>query len=515
LKFLRELPALVGLVIGLLLMWWLGGAFVLNGVLEGTGWAEFINSAWTFGTDKAQAANDFRGHLHPLLVSAIGDQMGSYGNAALLVTSLSFAAMVFSAALAGRALAGPWAGGGAAALVGLTAGHLDAAHWVTTYPLLGGLTCLAMGLAVATARWGRPELALLTGLVSAAMMATDPRGVAFAVVAGALVLCGMLKATSWRRWALFPLFVVMLPLSEAGKPDALKQLDRERIRTIQKGVIQRWIDLSGDHELVRACAPVVPDGLLEARTMAGPCGRELVRFNFRDRLPKHLPLGHLGWLGLLGVLIPLRRDWRSSVISAVFFVGYGGALLVMLAASPAPPRYLLQFGLLFALPATVGLERLVRLVPGRVWIPEVLAGAAISALLGLSWSLDPSERGGVTDLKRNPWYGASNDAAALVRAHLKADDAILDCSGHAILVHLAPRRRPVREWNDWWQWTLSKRTRPVCLDWVAQGEPGRLVVLRVQPRDEVEHRLESETSHWEELGSNDTVRILRATEDTP
>ena len=184
-RALTELPLLAGVAVGLVLYWWLGFAFVLDGTVEGYHWADYFENAWMIVNRVDLGYASFRYPLHAALVGHLGEALDSYANAAILVSSVGAFAMVLGNGLLGRVLAGPWAGGVAALLVPTAQVALTAGRWGNLYTALAGASLLTLGLAAVVARRPRWGLAALAGLVGSVAWGLDPRGLAMVPAAAA------------------------------------------------------------------------------------------------------------------------------------------------------------------------------------------------------------------------------------------------------------------------------------------------------------------------------------------
>ena len=477
-RLLHELPLLIGVALGLVLLWLFGGAFVFDGRLRGYQWPEYVANAWmvTHGVDVGY--DRFRSAGPAWILGQLGEAMGSYPDAAVLLGSMSMAACVGAAALSGRALAGPWAGGLAAACLPLVRCFAQAARWATYYPMQAAGTGLALAFGLATAAWPHPVLALVAGLAASLAWSVDQRGMIAVLPAAALVLFGLFgPGTRLRRGLCLPLFALGLsawPLAEPllwqGRGGELALVDKVGV---QQDVTLRWIRNSGDDALIAACIQEPPSRMLTLGAFDEPCALAQLTHNRDHTLPGALPFGlGLSALGLALSLLPGRRGWRGTAASALSLGAVASALLLLAAWTPLPQRYLLQLAVPAALVAPVGLARLVGSLP---------LGRARTALLGIStlllglwaWRADPSDRRALDAEERNPAYEDWYTAYRWVEAQLQEGDLFIDCADHHIGIQLLPRIHspgsPV----------LTLKDDAQCRPWI-QGPPtrgGRALVL--------------------------------------
>jgi hypothetical protein len=441
-RLLREAPLLVGILVGALFLWWLGGAGVLDGGVEGYRWPDFLHAAWAVEAGRPELIGSFRTPIYGWLVSLVTGPL-TLPNAALVIAMISGWALLLGAALLGRGLAGPWAGGVSAACAPWVATVADASRWATPYPLLAAGTGLGLGLAALSWR-GRPGLAaglgLLAGLASGLAWGFDERGLAFAPACVLLLLIGLRREPRWwLRLLALPLFALGLStgpaLNAAVAPDRSMMPVEER-QARQRSVAQRWIDHSGDARLQQACA-AHGDLLLQPGILETPCASATLAHNLGRQLPGQLPFGlGLTLLTLPLVLLPDRRGWRGTVAAAG---GLGLALAAMAALGTLtvlPERYLIQLAVPLGVLAPVGLAKGCRLAPERIgrWlVPLALLGVAL-----LVWVLDLGDRHRSSELRRNGHYAAWLEAGELARARLRPGDLFQDCSQHYVDLQLQP-----------------------------------------------------------------------------
>ncbi|MFT5683641.1 MAG: hypothetical protein ACI8RZ_004573, partial [Myxococcota bacterium] len=324
---LSELPLAIGVGLGWLWLWLAGRAFVLDGRMEGYGWGGYVMNAWSISHRVIENYDYFRAPLHGWLLGGAGEGMGSYADAAILISSLCVAGMVLSAGLAGRALVGPWVGGLAAAALPLTASTVHAVRWANSYPVLGVTTGGSLAAALCLARWPHPALALLTGTMTGLAWAADGRGLVALPPAILLTILAMRFAKGRRRW----LILGGLALGLLAGPGVKHVVDwdagavptvSEKV-AVQQSVVRRWIHQSNHDDLLAACGELPAEALLTRETLAGPCSAAMVRYNRDRRIPRHLPLGGLAVLGILAVL-PGGRGWRGVGEGAGVLVAAGG-----------------------------------------------------------------------------------------------------------------------------------------------------------------------------------------------
>lgn len=470
-RLLRELPWLIGALLAATRFWWAGQAFVLDQQLGGYQWPEYMRNAWMVVHRQDVGYMSERSAGPAMLQGWLGELFVSYPNGALVFSGLCMLAALGGTALAGRALAGPWAGAAAALALTFTAAPLDATRWANHYPVQAAGFGLALGFGAACARWPRLSLALLSGLGAALAWSLDARGLAVAPVAGGLVFFGVIGTASWaRRGALVVLFFVGLAAWPASRP--LLWTPDGHVRSLaddhatQQGVADRWIRLTGDETVTWPCLGAEAPPLMTLASATSECGPALLRYNALERLPKQLPFGLVATLAGLGLsVLPGRRGVRASLVSGLTLFGGLASLILLAAWVPLPERYLLAWSPVLALALPVGLTRLLTTVaPPRAaaWLVPI----GLSLALGAAWLVDPSLRDTQSDLDNNPHVALRLSAATAARTVLGPDDHLLDCTDLSVAVQLLPRLSTAPPPQ------LRLREPSRCLDWVAQPQPG-------------------------------------------
>ena len=86
-RLAREAPWLLGVVLGLIGLWWRGYAFVPLPYLSSYDWMEYVPSAWmvTHGVDIGGYAT-WRNPLYPAILGQLGE-LTTYNDAAWLIAS--------------------------------------------------------------------------------------------------------------------------------------------------------------------------------------------------------------------------------------------------------------------------------------------------------------------------------------------------------------------------------------------------------------------------------------------
>jgi len=461
-----ELPLVVGIALGWLGCWWMGAAFVLDGTMHGYGWTDYVNNAWMIWHGEQLGYNNFREPLHAWMLAGLGESMGSYANAAIVLSSVAAFALCLGAGFLARGLAGPWAGGLAAAATPWTSHGADLANWANNYGVGAGAVGLFLGLSGLCFLAPRAWVMALAGVAGGVAWGLDLRLMALAPAAALLVLLGLTRAdVSWRtRLGGLVLFCAGLAVGPWSH-DALwlevvaDPTWPERV-AFQKKVIARWA--SHHAELRDVCQGWFEgDSLILARSA---CGDALQTYNLDKVLPHHLPFG--GLLTLLGLalgLLPGKAGWRGS-LGGLALIGAMASLALLARTMPIPDRYVVTYAVVAAACAPVGLARLVATpLPARF-----ASWGVAAAVLGLglwAWFTDPSERSESTELSRSPRILSEREFAEVVVASIGPDDLYRDCSKAMITSTLLPRlTQPYPP-------MLRMEGRDQCLSWIQTAPP--------------------------------------------
>lgn len=507
----RELPFLLGLAVGAYLLWRWGWAFVLDGQVEGYHWADYLENAWMVVHRVDLGYAPYRYPLHGGLVGLLGEALGSYANAAILVSSVGALGLVAGAGLVGRALGGPAAGGLAAAWLPTVQVTLTSPRWGNLYTALAGASGLALGLGAAVARWPHPALAVAAGVAGGVAWGIDPRGLALVPAAGAFVLLGAARLPGWRKRAVLVLaFVLPLCIGPVSKralwletrapPGAVQQLQ------FQRKVFLRWATRGHlDTGMPAACHDEDPRALPSLAAVQTDCAVEMARFNWGRAIPRQLPAPAL-LVALLsvGCLAPRRGEPRTAVAEGAALLVLGvGPLAAFSLWMPFPDRYLLQFAVPLCAVAPVGLVRVAGAAP-RLVAPG-LAAMAAALTFGLAWQADPTTRFSRTTTRQSPEVLLHNAAAGAVGERLGDGRSFLDCADLHLPARWLPRLLadpPMMELDD-----------ARCLTWLASPAVDRFVLLRervpMHESDGKQVNLDEHTVGWVEVWRKEDLRLLR------
>jgi hypothetical protein len=425
------------------------------------------------------------------MLGSLGELIG-YNQAGWIIASISLFAVVFGAGLGARAMAGPWAGMVAAAIIPFINPWAEASRWATLYPALTACTALSLGAGAAMVRWPRLHWALLAGLSAGIGWGIDFRG--GALVAAVLMLMLMALMARPRRWQL-PL---TLALAAAFGP----MLNHSLAVTDQRGTdtavgTQRALELrlaieSGDPGLVSACTGAPTGGAFPTpATFAHPCGQAFIADNL-DRLKDQAPFGVGLMLCLLPlVLLPGRRGRRDSLTALVVFGCAWGTLAVMGVWARLNVHHFVQFAAPIAMTVPVAVARLLALLGpwGRRLIPVLALGAVGWAGTQGPWAGQP-----VTEISSSPEHRLLGQILTKLTKLVQPEDVLLDCSGFGIEAAVLPR-----QFHGGVPHFGQSIAHPRCQEWIQQPEPHQgtaWLLSREEPGDTALPATWSQAAAW-------------------
>ena len=117
-KLCRELPLLVGVVIGCIGMWWRGRAFVPMDWPAGFDWERYLRETWAY-FNPGTMNSTWLEPLYSYMLGNLGNAVG-WAWAGMLISSIGVLLIVLGSGILGRAMAGPWVGAVAAMSIPLT-----------------------------------------------------------------------------------------------------------------------------------------------------------------------------------------------------------------------------------------------------------------------------------------------------------------------------------------------------------------------------------------------------------
>ena len=459
---LREAPWCIGVVVGLIGMWWRGYAFVPLPFLSSYDWMEYIPSAWMVanGMDVGGYAT-WRNPLYPAILGQMGEWVG-YNEATWILSSLFMSAVVFASGLGARALSTPAAGMVAAITIPHINPWAEASRWSTLYPMLTACTAAALAFGACFIRWGHPIYGAIAGLAAGLALGIDFRGIALVVAVAVMAAFALARRRQKASAALVIACLLVGPLLNRSVAVSHQKQTATAVQTQRALEVQLAID-SGNMDLVRACRDEPVDGAYPTfGTLLRPCAWAFVRDNL-SRFKDQAPFGVTFTLLLLPLtLVPGRRGWSASVNSLLVFGASFGAMFLMAIWARLNVHHFVQFAAPVAMVVPVAVARLVETVSTST-IRTALSGALTLAGIGWITTAGPWAGKPVDDLataEQNQLLGWMING---VNMHFDAasGDQLLDCSGLGVEAALLPRRL-----NDGLPNFQNSATAQRCQEWI-------------------------------------------------
>ena len=437
-RIVHEAPWIIGVIAGLIGLWWRGYAFVPLPYLSSYDWMEYVPSAYmvTHGVDLGGYAT-WRNPLYPAILGTVGEAIG-YNEAAWLIASICMALVVFGSGLGARALANPWAGFIAAITVPLINPWAEASRWATLYPMLTAATAMTLASGAAYMRWRSSGWGITAAAFAGLAFGVDFRGVALLVAVAAFVAV----ANERRLWVLALVGAVGAAGPLVNQSVGISQ-QKETATAVgtQRALEVRLALESGSPALVRACQnEPTNESYPSPSTLLRPCAWAFVDDNL-DRFHDQAPFG----VGVTLWAIPLallsgRRGRRASLESLLVFGAGFGSMFLMAIWARLNVHHFVQFAGPVAMIVPVALMR--SLDSLRLARFQSIASAAVGLSAALwVWNY-------------NPWAGKPVDDLATAEQHrllgwlldgveLHFDpvngDQLLDCTGLGVEAALLPR----------------------------------------------------------------------------
>jgi hypothetical protein len=438
---LYEAPWLIGVVVGLIGLWWRGHAFVPTPYISAYDWMEYVPSAWmvTHGVDLGGYAT-WRNPLYPYILGNVGEIIG-YNEATWVLSSVAMSTVVIAAGLGARAMANPWAGMVAAITVPLINPWAEASRWATLYPMLTATTGLALALGATHARWGHRAAGLGAAAAAGLALGIDFRGIALVVAVMALLALGTHRHRDFRGTALAILLLGVGPMLNQSVAVTHQKSTATAVHTQRALEVELAVN-SGNIALARACRnEPVDEAYPSLATLSRPCARAFAVDNL-DRFKDQAPFG----VGATLLLMPLLllgggRGWRASLTKLMVFGAAFGAMGIMSVWARLNVHHFVQFAAPIAMVVPVAiLGALDSLAPAR--LRSVVGG--ITSLIAVAYLLVAGPWAGkpIDDLAKGTQSRLLGKMLAGVNLHLDTEggDILLDCSGLGIEAALLPKR---------------------------------------------------------------------------
>jgi hypothetical protein len=520
-------PLFIGIITAWTWAWLYGSSMVFEQRMWGYGWPGYVLDSWLVAHGLPQRTDDLRTLVYPGLLGGLGEFLGSYADAGVLLASMSVLVCIAACGVGATALAGGWAGGLAAICAGIALTHQEAPTTINQYPLLAACTATAMAMAMICVRWPRPVWAACAGLAAGLAWMVESRGLLVMPLVFAAVALGawdQRKNEPWKLGLALGIALLMCGLCR-NQMTQLQRHESEQSASYeaqlvdrQRDVVLRWIR-SEEHYLESECGTVTRDELLQSSFVGTPCSKSILKRNLHHRLPRHLPLGvGLSLLTGLCALLPGVRGRRDSLESGSFLILVGGGLLFLASLTLMPRRYLLQVTPLLAILCATGPARLGAVMarwmqswsPHIKWLgPSLCTGIAI-------WTM--SAGAGGYALVESARLGTHYERYALLsqrmESELQTGDGLLDCGEHHVELSLLPLRTHAES-------PSKQADAAACTAWIEApwSETGRAWILLsddpklhwrrdIQPETPLTDQIQ-ENEAWEKFDSGETWEIWR------
>ena len=479
-RFIAEAPWLIGVVIGLVGLWWRGHAFVPTPYLSAYDWMEYVPSAWmvTHDIDLGGYAT-WRNPLYPYILGNVGEIIG-YNEATWVLSSTAMSVVVIATGLGARALANPWAGMVAALTVPLINPWAEASRWATLYPMLTAATAVALSLGAAYARFGHRALGLGAALGAGLALGIDFRGLALVVAVVALLALGAHRHRDFRGVALAALCLMVGPALNSTLAVSHQKATATSVHAQRALEVELAVN-SGNIALARACrGEPVDEAYPSPSTLTRPCAWAFLADNL-DRFKDQAPFG----VGATLLSLPLLlfgggRGWRASLTAIIVFGAAFGSLGIMSVWARLNVHHFVQFAGPIAMVVPVALMRVVESLSLPRVRPLISAITAVIAAIVIV-TAGPWAGKRVDDLARGEQNRLLGAMLGGVQMHFDAakGDILLDCSGLGVEAALLPRRL-----NDGTPNFKPSIQAPRCQAWMAlpPQTPGRAwLITRAEP----------------------------------
>ena len=456
-------------------LWWRGEAWVLDGEGQGYRWPDYIYNAWMIDLQASRLYDPFRNPLHGFCVAKLGNWMGSYNNAAILISSLSILTVMFAAAQTVRMWCGSFGGGATALLIAMSVSVADASQWGNLYPMLAG--GIALCVWASSKIWVEGKGIVLAGLVGGYAWAIDPRALPFVL----LIAC----STAWKgvHTKSFGRMVLAFALLWGGYSlhDGFGMASNHHLNTgdyvqAQKEVVISRMNSHNNPVLTQKCQDVDPQIVFTTKLLDTPCGQEMLQENLDVGVARQLTLPLYAVALFSGLFLIPGRLW----VGRVLIVGcIWGTALISFATMAIEERYmLLNTGPMMTV-AALGVMWLVSsVVPFRKMSALIAVGLV---LWGASLDSMRQELGGAPGTRNSPNNRIWNESARFVQRMIPQDARFLDCSAQSVNLSLLPQKTIDGTPPALFKHMMTSGVAEYCIRWLSKPPSSREAYFGIGP----------------------------------
>ena len=426
----KSIVLLIGFCWGCSWFWIRGGAFDLNSSPEGYSWSRYLLSGWA-AEHNPRLFNNYREPLYFWLLGMGGEELDSYRNAAVYISSVSSLIMLISVGFIAHTFGGAWVGSAAMIVFPWVATHVDATRWLNNYPMQGAWVgmMLATSIGVATSKKGVFRVFFL-GILLTMGVWLDQRMMIFIPICFVLGLWGIGRRHSWFVAVLFGIglwygYVFGSRTERRAKiPTTLEKME------LQRDVVRRFQKFRG---LQPICQKLDDSELLSISALGTHCSYATLKDNVEYRLKQNQVYGMWGWWAIgLCCLIGLAHH---AAVFRILCLGSVLPCLVWMSWTPFPDRYTLLLAVPISALSTVAMS-------GGAFGKQfpMLKGLWVVGLLYWVWNQDFSDRYRISDLKNNQDQQRVSRIIEELDIQLSPLDLFMDCSRSGIESAFLPRQ---------------------------------------------------------------------------
>ena len=421
------------IILSTICLWWRGEAWVLDGEGQGYRWPDYIYNAWMIDLQESRLFDPFRNPLHGFCVAKLGNIIGSYNNAAIIISSLSIWVVMLSGAQTVRMWVGDIAGGCTALLIAMSLPVADASQWANLYPMLAG--GISMCLWASSRLWVYQRGIVLAGLIGGFAWAIDPRALPFVL----LIACSIFWNGIQQRAFVPLLFSFFLLGTGYSLHDGFGMASNHHLDTgaylrAQKEVVVARMNAHNNPILTQKCQQVDTEIVFTVELLNTPCGQEMLQENLDVGIPRQITLPLPIVAIFSGLFLLPGKLWmgRLLMLGCVW-----GTALISFATMAIEERYmLLNTGPMMTI-AVLGVLWVISSVSPFRKLTSLCSVGLV--LWGLSLDAQRQELGAMPGTRTSPNNRIWNESARFVKRKLPEDARFIDCSAQSVNLSLLPQ----------------------------------------------------------------------------